>query len=1126
VPSWAVDTVGVDRATVLTGGSEAGARVALAALPGGAMPADHRAPGIEVRLTREAIDAIEKRLIDLSLKAGAAIGGALDRTGDAGKERGKYLNERNIQVSLESRGIRVARGTEGQTDFAYATFGYGGLLALAQGEPDLEALLPEEFRVATRAMAVEMKALEGGEGIGKPVPADAHAIGALHPLLKQPLLELGLDAGNYIDIDAGASRLDDPHAEPALVHAVGRIYEVDGGTVTGGRALRVSLALDALLAQVLPGGNRFAKKKSNQPLRAGKTRVDVDLGVDAEHGELSLGVSIERMNRKGKLRSVSVEAGWTLDQILRLLIELGSVLDTDDTESTADKPGAGVGLLAPTHLSGTISTELFSLTFANQGKVGEHQVDVASLPLVPDMLGAFLDQKTIDACRLHLTLPSVTELAKEIGAAFSSPDGKFEIAEAALEVRTSDGPSKFYGITLRLSRNYLLKLAHFIPYLGTALTIAEAAKDLLSDPVGTVEGLRYAPEAMYYVLRDIDGVIDTLKDFDIGMALSMSDVSAKDAAMLGRAVDRLKRAGIPTTRDGTKKAKQSEGYTEEEVAWLQSQSDAQLQAAFQFYKEVEAKGLLAGLDLDHPGPPRDIDIEDIRRKQKALAAGYLQFEEAMDGAERTGDRAAADKAQAQFIATVEKYVDAGAKSNASHGVAEDGDENGDSATRTETKPTEPEQELVSVSGLPEVPLDRMREALELFPDGPGSMATEQRDYMIQKYAFLTTEQLGDLLGGGTVSVSTQHGSLQLQMLASERWFVRKVFLHRIDPDGKLRSKDKAAPDQTVEQLQESDARVVQAWRSGMLDNMLTSGVKADKERGKKKGDPKANGKKADPGQKKGDKGKGDQPGEGNLADELMGEDEDWMEGGDESDGHAELDPREVEKEREAQEAAANAEAAAKQAKAEEAESARDAWNPSLAVVEELVQWNGSTLELDGDAVDRLLMKHNDRAIKGDGVARCENIELAVGGNIAAPGHPEVLRYYLHYDLAIETTEITQKRETYMLQYNPSTGSHWEFTGDNEQQARDVRAALKLEPDGSFTVVGDGRIRSGKTTFAILKAEGVPQGDKGLYRVTLFMLLIDVKSRSGKVNVRDENDQIQHLGPGDKVKSYVVVDMTW
>jgi hypothetical protein len=772
---WAASALGHDEAEVFSNALVPDARVAL-------VVRDAKAPaakpvGLEIALGKQLVAAIQHRLHELATQASGAVTQALSKTRGAGVLPPLSAN---LHVVPGAAGITVEQGKAGASDYMYARFGWHHLAALAGGDASITGLVPDDFRIATRSMSLEVNQLE--VDASRPLPANAREIAQLHPLLRDSLTSLGLSGAQWLDLDLGASKVTDP--ETKRLQAVGHVYDVAGEGpresrhVTGGKQIAVGMSLEALLAQVLPAKRAWAKQptKPSEPA-AGHTSMsaavsttnDVNHDGNANDPGVEMAVSVAHKNRSGELRAFSIEAGWSLEQILNLLMHLDSIAGGDGHAG-----GGAAGYLAPSRLAGAFETSRFKITFGTIGGPSKYHCLASDLPGLDTLLGAVLDPASAAAARLHLNLPSGSDIARHVEEAIKN--GTFvDLVGCSLELPSATpDKSRFYGLTLALSPKNLKQLLYLIPYAGQILKVIDMFGSAIKDPVGTAQNLRYAPEVLVDLVENAPEIFGRLKEKGwkgIAMALVMGgDVSAKQAAMAGRIAKKMKALGW---KPGDPRPKQLGDVPAEYLEWLSKQDGQSLIALDNYTQLAKAKGIDPG-DADYAIPTKLLDVNDLHAKISEVEAGYTTFAHAQHAAEQSKDPAAqqALALQADLLRKrIDRLIQAGAKPSANN----DADVKG-----TERQAAGGDRPFSNVSELPPPSPEEEQSARALFQgDGDGVvLAVQEADYLVHKYAGLTTEQLGQLLATGSTIVTVGDKRIAVPLHEEERAFVRTLFLRR------------------------------------------------------------------------------------------------------------------------------------------------------------------------------------------------------------------------------------------------------------------------------------------------------------------------------------------------------------
>ena len=360
--------------------------------------------GVELTVDKGLVATIEHRAQELADRTVAAANRAFKHDRDASVGQ--------FKIHATAGGITVDRGVPNTAHYMYATFGWQHLGALIGG--DSTSLVPDDLRVGTNSMALEAHALPATATR----PASAHAIDTLHPLLKEPLLAVGFEPTQLIDFDLKASKPTD--ADSKQVRAVAHIWDVegDGEQVTGGREIAVTLDLEALLAHLLPHRRTWTKK--NEVKKGAGTSISASVGVTddldkdgvkddagAEHRKVAgveMSAALHHTSKSGTQTDLELDVGWSLDQILDVLLHMQEGTDAQGAADGSMMPSAGS--LIPERIHGSFATDKFKVDFGNDGKKSDYNCAVDAVPGLSSLLGAVLDPQTLAAATLNLNIPS------------------------------------------------------------------------------------------------------------------------------------------------------------------------------------------------------------------------------------------------------------------------------------------------------------------------------------------------------------------------------------------------------------------------------------------------------------------------------------------------------------------------------------------------------------------------------------------------------------------------------------------------------------------------------------------------------------------------------------------------
>lgn len=822
VPVWAQKAVGATQGEVWAA-HRGDLRVALvekAAHAGGT------ARGVLLDLDKTFVGAIEHRLSELVQKAQLGIGHALKR---AGRGAGQDPDGKSrIAMRASSLGLVVERGRDGEPDYMYATFGWEHVGRVANGEVTVENLMPVEFRVATKSMALEVTT-EAVEHKGEHPPEKSNRIGSMHELIRGPLTAIGLKGSQWLAIIFKDSRLETvgPAGEDHRVLLVAEVYDVDVDspdrtkvTVTGGMVMRASINLEAVLAQVMPKARKlFAKKPDPAARKPSRVSASIEVvddldGTAAVDPGIQLTVNADISTARTK-RGLGITAGWTLDQILELLLRMGDMIDDDG----ASKKGSVLGLLAPTMLKGKFSSEKWSLEFGTTGHHSQYNCSAKAIPGMVELLSEFLDPATAKSCIFNLDIPSESEMVNNLKKALLDPGIDIPLAGANIEVPHAGG-NRFYGFTFAVSPEILFSLASFIPEIGIVVKLAKLATKFLSDPGGVLEDAAYTPELMYHLVRNLPDIVDNMrkksfKEIAVGLIFS-SDASNKQMVMAARLYEKLKKD--PKVWDKVQAMKDNDEYSDiagvdaDKLRWLAEQDPNALERMFAYDKVLKEEGINIGDEnKDFKVPDHDLDADLIDAKVMLVQSGYESYAIEMDANEKAKqagqpppyDQKHLDQRAKQLHDTILKYTGAGAKPV----TVRDPRKASPSAKPADIKP--PELDLDKISGMPDPDDAQIKQAQQIYQQDAGGAALRvEADYMVKKYAALSTDQLAQLLTTTKTSVTTRNGPLELHMPESERDFVRSLFLLRIDPHAQVLPVGQA----TAPKISDDD--LVKRWRAG------------------------------------------------------------------------------------------------------------------------------------------------------------------------------------------------------------------------------------------------------------------------------------------------------------------------
>jgi hypothetical protein len=772
---------GHDKADVLTNdeaGFRTAPRIALVEPAEPGAPAAKRT-GIELALRADFTAQLRRRARELADGAGRAVRRALSKTDGAG------AIDARIEIKPSPGGISIERGKPAAADHVYVRYGWHQLAELVQGKLDAASLVPDELRLATRAMAVEVKPLAATDA---KLPPKAHQIGALHPILRDALVGFGLSRAQWIDL--GRSPVTHHDAARARLAATGHIYDVAGTgardalVVTGGKQVALELDVEALIAQVIPkkkGWNRPSAGSAPPRSRGWSSSVslkpttDIDHDGKADDPGIEISAELQHRSREGKLSEFRIEAGWSFDQLLELLLHVEQVKTGDG--GTRDTTAAGY--LVPVHLKGELGSDRFRLSFGNDGHPAEHNCLALDVPGLPTALGYVLDDATIRGTKLHLDLPSAGQLAGMVRKAAGG--GFVTLVGCALEVPGPAGSrARFYELRLAVRPDLFKMILKLIPVAGEIYTVVSAAIDVVTDPAGAIEALAYTPEGLLQVLESAPELFDRIREKGIsGIALSLvmnSDVTTKKAVLANR-IAKLRKQLPSGWKKGDPKPSNLAQIPDDYLVWLADQMQKHPDT-FVKLDELAARLGPDALAQEEPDYSYRGDLPtkaDLESRIAQVTAGFTEYATAREAAKHSHDPAAAKRdlaAKAEALRKdMDKLLHSGVKPSAAPA-----DRTGPGSTKD---PDATGRDYSNVDDLPEPTAQQEELASGLFKaDDSGSIVVSvpESRYLIQKYAALSADQLGELLAAGTTMVQTKSGTRRaLVLIEAERDFVRTLF---------------------------------------------------------------------------------------------------------------------------------------------------------------------------------------------------------------------------------------------------------------------------------------------------------------------------------------------------------------
>jgi hypothetical protein len=779
---WAKHALGSDEAFVFAAHDlRANPRIALASAP----HKDGTHSGVELTLDKQMVAGLEMRAHELADKTAAAAAAAF--------KHGKEESRSAWKVRATDRGLTVERGPESQPDHIYASYGWHHLAAIVGG--DSTSLLPDDMRVGTKTMALEMHAL------GKPPekPGKAHEIDTLPSILRTPLEAIGLAPKQMIEFHADRSRMEDPAKQ--RIRAVATVWNQEGGELTDGREIELTVDLEALLAHLVPHHRKWAKKEDVK--KGGKSHVTAALDVSADGVEMEAGMSYDTAS--GKHRELDIKVGWTLDQIIDILTSL--------QEGKDGSLQLGAGQLVPERIEGSFATDRFQVTFS-KGKGGgsKYSCLVNDVPGLSGLLGAVLDPSTLAQATLNLNLPSTDDLKSQLKQAVATGKAFVPLVGCALGVPVAGSKDQtFYGITFAVAPSAFRKLLYLIPAAGEILKAIDTILDVVSDPIGTAEAVANTPEALLDMVEAAPEVYGNIKKMGfkkLAMGLMLgSHPSVRQFVLASRIKKKLEAAGW---KPGMPKQKDWDNIPTEYLDWVSHQDAEALMLGQELDQLAKQSGIAIEPDYTHHGA--ELLPADVQAEIDNIEHGFKDLEEARE-AEKSAPELVRPALEKRTKEQADKFG-AHLKQVLASGVrAPEASADAESAAHT-TKAANVDDAAVNKIDQLQPNAKQMQEAMSLFQDTKQNakiLASAEAQAWIQSFAGLSQDQLAELLMSGKTIATTPTGKVQLQVHGeTQKTFVRMLYVKRMAAEGVVLHKTDGAASDDAKLVAAQQAHAAQA----------------------------------------------------------------------------------------------------------------------------------------------------------------------------------------------------------------------------------------------------------------------------------------------------------------------------
>lgn len=774
---WAKHALGSDSAFVFAAHDlRENPRIALASAP----HKDGTRSGVELTVDKDKVALLEKRAHELADKTAAAAAAAF--------KHDKVESRSSWHVRATDRGLTVERGPADNPDHIYASYGWQHLAAIIGG--DTSSLLPDDMRVGTKAMSLEMHAF------AKPPerPGKTHEIDQLPSILKTPLETIGLDGKQLIEFHADRSVVEDP--QKRQIRAVATVWNQENGEVADGRELALTLDLEALLAHLVPHHRKWATK--DQVKQPGKSHVTAALDVSPEGVEMEAGLNYDTAS--GKHRELDLKVGWSLDQIIDIVTNLQE-----------DKDGSlklSAGQLVPERIEGSFATDKFQVTFAKEkGHGSDYSCKVDDVPGLPTLLGAILDPETLAQSTLNLVFPSTDDLKAQLKQAVATGKAYVPLVGCAIGVPVAGSQEQtFYKVTFAVAPAAFRKLLYLIPAAGEILKAIDTVLDIVSDPIGTAQALVNTPEALLDMAEAAPEVYGNIKKMGfkkLAMGLLLgSHPSVRQFVLASRVKHKMEAAGW---KPGDPKPKDWESIPNGYLEWLSKQ---------------DGQALVLGTELDQLAKQSGIDIEpdynhyggellpgDVQAQIDSIEHGFKDLEESRNAEKNAPDymRPALEKRTKEQADKVSAHLK---EVLASGVIAPSVDVDTDSKAKT-TQAANVDDAAVNKVDQLHPSAQQIQEAMSLFEDTKENakiLAAPEVQEWIQSFAGLSQDQLGELLVSGHTLAKTPTGTVMVKVQGeTQKAFVRKLYMKRMPKDVAQKAHDAGADDSKLVAAQQSRA---------------------------------------------------------------------------------------------------------------------------------------------------------------------------------------------------------------------------------------------------------------------------------------------------------------------------------
>ncbi len=473
-----------------------------------------------------------------------------------------------LVVAPTPRGMFIGTGDPNKPTGTYVIYGYDSLVSLMSGHAEITDLVPDVFRLSSKGGAI---AVEGSSELRASVPEGGfmRRIADLPRELQAVLRAISLSPDQVLQVDAAASTMTGGDKGRMMLALVGGVYtRVPQGWE--GTKLRLSVDLVSMLKAFLP------ESLLNKLIGGGrrkKTKTGLGAAFDQENG---LTLRYTRAGGKGKKRrSVSFEAGWSLQQLLDMALSPGDI---------AQDPGK----IAPSRFAGSFANDRWKLAVTGKAdgkRPAGTRLPLATTPGLAELSSEFLSNAVRARSALYLNV-ATEALAKRAAYAIAHWE-PLTIAGAHVVLAAADQAKNYtFGVSVGIEPAMLLKILEILP-AGWVAKVGKTLYEFASDPEAMIDNVFYTAVGTVEAVRSMVSQDVDMSDLSVGdwarLAVAAFDGDMKELIALHRMTRRLLRLGVISGADMKNAKKNFEAYMSrdrdkliEYMKQVNKQSDRQL----------------------------------------------------------------------------------------------------------------------------------------------------------------------------------------------------------------------------------------------------------------------------------------------------------------------------------------------------------------------------------------------------------------------------------------------------------------------------------------------------------------------------------------------------------------------